>query len=40
MKDMNKFHPIVHGDDIAASGAVEGSARYNALLFATCWLEL
>lgn len=40
MKDMNKFHPIVHGDDIAASGAVEGSARYNALLFATCWHEL
>nr|XP_023888957.1 subtilisin-like protease SBT3.9 isoform X1 [Quercus suber] len=27
MKDMNKFHPIVYGDDIAASGAVDGSAR-------------
>ncbi|XP_075672863.1 subtilisin-like protease SBT3.9 [Castanea sativa] len=27
MKDMNKFHPIVYGDDIAASGVVEGSAR-------------
>lgn len=40
MKDMNEFHPIVFGEDIAASDADEEDARYNTLLFASCWHEL
>lgn len=35
---MNKFHPIVQGEDIAVVD--EDSARYNALLFASCSHEL
>jgi hypothetical protein len=37
---MNKFHPIVQGEDIAAVDADEDSARYNELLFASCLHEL
>ena len=37
MKDMNEFHPIVYGEDIVATDADEDSARYKAMLFASCW---
>lgn len=30
---MNNFHPIVNGEDIAATDANGDSARYSALLF-------
>jgi hypothetical protein len=37
---MNKFHPIVQGEDIAAVDADEDSARYNVLLLTSCSDEL
>ena len=37
VKDMNEFHPIVYGEDIVATDADEDSARYKAMLFASCW---